>query len=851
MPFRSPVCVCCLLLLSTPVWGATIDECREMLIRGKYSECVEATAAEIAKGAFGEAWHQLKAEAEFRIGNSQAAMDTIRQGIEKYSWSVRLRWLAIQVVPFVSRSGERDKFSEEISVLVQGSPWRYTDADNLVSLAEFVLWQGADAKQAQDAFLTRARRNNPTHRGPILALGNLALQKRDFQLAADIFRPALETRQEDPDLTFGLSRALAGGDPEQAAALLQRTLELNPHHLEALQVQAERLIDGEQYAEAAEVIGRMLSVNPRLPEAFALLAVIAHVQGRESEAEEFMAKAFADWAENPAVAHLYGRKLSQKYRFTEGAQAQRDALKFDPDYLPAKKQLAEDLLRLGQEQEGWKLADEAYQTDQYDIGMYNLVTLRDELEQFTTIDRDNFLIRMDARESRIYGDRVGALLATARRVLCDKYRIELDKPILVEIFPKPADFAVRTFGIPGVSGYLGVCFGDVITANSPASQDASPVNLEAVLWHEFAHVVTLNKTRNRMPRWLSEGISVHEERSRDSAWGEKMTPAYRKMILEGELTPVSELSSAFLSPKTPLHLQFAYFESSLVVEYLIEKHGFESLLKVLDDLAVGMGINEALERNTVPIGQLDEEFARSATQLAEDFGKEIVWSDETWGEIPNDADSAAIITAWIAEHPGHYTAMKKAAAILSERKESQAAIEILRKAVALFPYETGSRSPAIQLATLLRQAGEVEEERRVLEQYVRRDDDAVAELSRLIELATAAEDWPAVRTWAERLLAVRPLNAEPHASLASAAERLGATDAAIGALSSLLELGPADPVGVHYRLAVQLENGDRIPEAETHVLKALEDAPRFRDALALLKRLNRDRPRETPPSAGF
>ena len=54
-----------------------------------------------------------------------------------------------------------------------------------------------------------------------------------------------------------------------------------------------------------------------------------------------------------------------------------------------------------------------------------------------------------------------------------------------------------------------------------------------------------------------------------------MNPQYREMILGGEMTPVSQLSSAFLAPKTPLHLQFAYFESSLVVEYLVEqlRHG--------------------------------------------------------------------------------------------------------------------------------------------------------------------------------------------------------------------------------------------------------------------------------------
>ena len=116
----------------------------------------------------------------------------------------------------------------------------------------------------------------------------------------------------------------------------------------------------------------------------------------------------------------------------------------------------------------------------------------------------------------------------------------------MEIFPEQKDFAVRTFGMPGNPGYLGVCFGSVITANSPASQAPNPANWEDVLWHEFCHVVTLTATRNRMPRWLSEGISVYEERQANPLWGEKMNLAYRDMILNGELTPLGKLSGAFL-----------------------------------------------------------------------------------------------------------------------------------------------------------------------------------------------------------------------------------------------------------------------------------------------------------------
>ena len=75
-----------------------------------------------------------------------------------------------------------------------------------------------------------------------------------------------------------------------------------------------------------------------------------------------------------------------------------------------------------------------------------------------------------------------------------------------------------------------------------------------------------------MPRWLSEGISVYEEMLKNPAWGQSMNPEYRRMILEQDaLTPISSLSEAFLKPKTQMDLQFAYFQSSMVVRFLVEE----------------------------------------------------------------------------------------------------------------------------------------------------------------------------------------------------------------------------------------------------------------------------------------
>src|SRR4029077_3330497 len=131
------------------------------------------------------------------------------------------------------------------------------------------------------------------------------------------------------------------------------------------------------------------------------------------------------------------------------------------------------------------LAAEIFGKDAYNVGAYNLTTLRDRLSGFRTLRDQGCVGRMEPREATLYGRSVLDLLRRARKTLCQKYGVTVQDPVIVEIFPQRKEFAVRTFGLPGADGLLGVCFGRVITANSPASQGANPANWEAVLWHEF------------------------------------------------------------------------------------------------------------------------------------------------------------------------------------------------------------------------------------------------------------------------------------------------------------------------------------------------------------------------------
>ena len=161
-----------------------------------------------------------------------------------------------------------------------------------------------------------------------------------------------------------------------------------------LVMMAAHQITAENYDGAEALLDQVLEVNPWHPEAWAYQAVLAHLRNLPEVEAEARRNALNHWPSNPRVDYLIGAKLSEKYRFTEGADCQYRALRFDPEYIPAKAQLAQDLLRLGWEQVGWKIAAEVQAEDEYDVTANNLMTLRDVVEAYTTLTNDHIVLRM-------------------------------------------------------------------------------------------------------------------------------------------------------------------------------------------------------------------------------------------------------------------------------------------------------------------------------------------------------------------------------------------------------------------------------------------------------------------------
>lgn len=820
--------------------AATLDEAQKLFNTGEYDDCIVACGESIEQNQWHLAWRLLKIKAELAIGSYTDALATYEAAMTRYSSSIPLRLLGVDVLRMNDRPQDALVVLRSIREMAVREPYRYSDAEARVALGRALMLGGADARQVLELFFDQAKKQYPASAEPHLASGQLALDKHDYALAAESFTEAAKRSPEDPDVHFGLARAYTN-DRQKASDALTKAMIINPRHVESLLLQADDAIDAEDPARAESFIKKVLDVNAQHPRAWAYRAVLANLAGNKKQEAAHRETALKAWKTNPEVDYTIGRKLSQEYRFAEGAAYQRKALVFD-DYRPAKVQLCQDLLRLGQEEEGWQLATKVFEEDQYNVVAYNLVTLHDNLAKFHTLETPDFQVRMADREARIYGQRVLNLLARARQTLCKKYAQELKEPIVIEIFPQQKDFAIRTFGLPGGAGFLGVCFGPVITANSPASQGETPSNWEAVLWHEFCHVVTLHKTHNKMPRWLSEGISVYEERQENASWGQSMSPVYREMVLKGEFQPVSKLSGAFLKPASPLHLQFAYYHSSMVVEYLIGRFGPPAMQRILTDLGESIPINQALSRHTGPIEQLDKDFAAWFRKLADQLAPDADWQRP---DVPATAGSE-VWASWNDKHPNSFWGLlAEGKALISERKFKEAK-EPLEQAADLYPSH-GTDSPYRLLAQIERELADTQAERAVLEKLVALDDEAGAARLRLAEMALERKDWKAAKEHAIQALAINPLVPAPHRHLAAAAEALEDRPTAIEAHRALLVLEPLDLAESHFRLAKLLHDDGKPEEARRHVLQSLEQAPRYLEAhKLLLKIVESDKPEKAP-----
>jgi tetratricopeptide (TPR) repeat protein len=580
--------------LSPVVSAATGDSYRVLWQRGEYSRACQVLGDALSQNA-GQVpleWWGDYADLLFAVGRVDEAIEHGEDVAASYPLpSVNLR--LVKLYRYRGRWGEADEMLDRALRLRRYLRRFRLDAAEEVALGQLMQLRGEDPQALLEYYAYLAERY-PGNAVVKTAAGDLAFGRRAWDVAARHYGQAAKLDPVSQAALAGLASTYhESGDP-RLGQVLARLDSLNPHHPQARLLRVRRHLDLGRTAVALAQLDTLLQINPVHLEALGLKAAALFLADRldESQAVQRLALDFNPF--DSIVLRLAGQVASRRYRFAEGLRFQRLALAVDESDNEARLALALDLLRLGRDAEARQQLQRVFAADPYRVEAYNLLGVAEAMDSFRVLERGLFALKMPALEAQVLGEEMLDLLETAAGLYQKEYRVDLEGPVAVHVFDDHDEFMVRSVGLPGNAGHLGICFGRVVTMDSPRARPPGAMDWRQVLWHEFVHVITLEKTGNRLPRWLSEGISVFEEKRRDPAWGQPLEAGFAAVI-EGDAFPaVAELEGYFTGPSSPAHLMFGYFAAGEFTDFYVEAYGQEILVRALEAIATGQDAVAAL-----------------------------------------------------------------------------------------------------------------------------------------------------------------------------------------------------------------------------------------------------------------
>ena len=696
------------------------------------------------------------------------------------------------------------------------------NSSNAITQAE-ALWAMGDLQRANETFRDFAQGNARAVQ-PRIRWARLFLQTHQYNDAAELFREALQIFPGDPHAKLGLARVLAERFEGEAGPLLEEVLRDHEDLVEAHLLSAQLALESGQVDAAQKALERAgdLAGKQKLPplEIFAMRAALEITRDRDP----------APWIKraldyNPRYGAVYEQLAHfeiMRRRYREATTLLRRAVEVQPDLWSARAELGSNLLRLGQIDEAREELKAAYSGDPYSPTTVNSLRLLDRIDQFdvsstpVAVAGDSYVVRLRLHrsESSVLEPYAIDLMQQGIATFTRRYGFKLQEPVTVELYPDHDDFAVRVAALPGI-GLLGVTFGYVVAMDSPSGRASGDFHWGSTLWHELAHVFTLEATDHRVPRWLSEGISVFEEWRTGPTPGVVVPPDVITALSEDRFLPVSDLDSGFIRPTYPNQIQVSYVQAGLICLFVEQRWGFERLSTLLHQFD---------RANVTTAAAVQTTFKMSPA----DFDKEFdAFLQSRYGAV----------LAGMKEWQSQYAAARKA--IQSEQWND--AIAPAKRAAELYPEHVGPGAPNLLLARALDKLGRRPEAIAAVEAYRNAggwDPAALRELARWLDEAGRGSDATAVL---QSLNYADPLNPEQHVQLG---ERLLTDNRAEDSLREfrvLLALKDHDQAQALFGAARALHAlGDRAA-SRRHVLDALVAAPHYKPAQDFLLKIVEER----------
>ena len=697
--------------------------------------------------------------------------------------------------------------------------------------AESLLRAGRAARalnRAQDAnAMFRAAAGGRVNPVIETAWGRLFYEKHDLAEAFKSFKQAVDADGKWAPAHAGLAQALSQENPTLAAASASTALEIDPGLAEAHLLLANLELDNTKYDEARKHIDRVLDANPAHLEARSLVGAIEFVRGNRPAFDTTVKGILAI---NPAYGEAYrvaGDLLARNYRFDEALQLTQEALTLDPGNSRAHADLGMHSMRTGDEPGARRALERAFKLDGFDRVTFNLLALLDKLEKFDVVREGDLVLKFHPVETAVLKEYAVPLAQQALKTLSSKYQFTPQGPILIEIFPVHDDFAVRNLGLPGLVGALGACFGRVISMDSPKARTPGSFSWQATLWHEMAHVITLQMSKQRVPRWLTEGVSVYEETKARPAWGREMEVPFAVALEQGKALKLRDLNSGFTSGET---IALAYYQASLLVDHIVSTHGEAALRTLIRSYGDGTENEQAITKSLgVSMDALQASFDK---MLDTRFSSVRAALRDQVKDKPGEPDVSAL-KANAAAKPGSYQAQLMLGMALAAQKD-KAAFEPLERAAALVPMAIGENSPHAVMGRLAEELGDAPRAIKAYQALLAQDQTALEPARRLAALAAKAGDEKALAIANDRVVEIDPFDFQGHSGLGRLAMKRGDAGTAVREFRAALAIGPADRATAHCDLGESYLLAGRRDEAKREALAALEIAPSFERAQDLL-----------------
>jgi tetratricopeptide (TPR) repeat protein len=672
-------------------------------------------------------------------------------------------------------------------------------------------WAEGDVRRANDLFRAEVQ-SSPKAVRPKVRWARLYLDTHQYADASGLFKEALDLDANDVNAKLGVVRLMSETFAGNGRELVQQLIDKGGDKLiEAHLLSAQMDLDDGHYATAERSLQRALSLaedqkQPPL-EAYELLAALDLLRG-DTNPKRWIDKSLAYNPHYGGVYEMLAHYEVMRRRYAEANDWLKRAVDVQPERWSAQAELGVNLLRLGDIDGSQAALQRAYSGDPFSATTVNTLRVLDKLKDFAVerASSPDLVMRLDRKEADAMRPYVEQVARDSIATFSRRYSFTPQQPVNIEIYPNHDDFAVRTAGLPGI-GLLGVTFGYLIAMDSPSGRSTGDFHWGSTLWHEMAHVFTLSITDHRVPRWLSEGISVFEEWRTGPTPGIAVSPRALDVFHDGKFLPVATLDEGFIRPDYEDQVQVSYMQSGLTCYFIEQRWGFDKLVALLRQFT----------KETTTAAAVEATFKMSPA----DFDKELA-------KFMNER-----FAKYLADPKAWQEAMKAAHQAAGDSKWPDV-IEPAKRAVDIFPDYTLGGSPWLLLARAYDETGKRPDALGALQRYRELggwDPDALRKLAAWLDEAQQPQKSLEVLN---ALTLVAPLDGSLHAQLGERYNAAGQAADSLREYKVLLALEARDSATANFGIARALNSLGQRAESRRRLLQALETAPHYRPAQDLL-----------------